>query len=251
MKNKKNPQVPEQAVSEQSAQSTVKSSSKKIPFAVSEAYKSIRTNLVTTLEKNNKKMIAISSPYASEGKSTTAINLSISFSQLNKKVLLIDADAHRPSVHTKMKLDNEIGLLNVLTGETSFSDAVKQYSPSLDVLTSGPLVSNPTELLHSDTLVDLLDDLRKQYDYILVDSPPVNLLSDAQIVAQRCDGMLMVARAGITTHDALRRALTNAKSLYIDVIGIILNGTDYGSKRYYSKYYRKYYNRYYNQYSKY
>ncbi|MBQ7725643.1 MAG: CpsD/CapB family tyrosine-protein kinase [Clostridia bacterium] len=207
--------------------------------------------MVTNLDKNNKKLIAFSSPFASEGKSTTAINLAISFAQLNKKVLLIDADAHRPTVHSKMKLKNESGLLTVLSGEISFEDAVQQYSPALDVLTSGALVSNPTELLHSNALVELFDKVRGEYDYILVDAPPVNLLSDAQIVAQRCDGMILLVRAGITTHDALRRALANAQSLYIDVLGIILNGTDYGSKRYYSKYYNRYYNRYYNKYGKY
>ena len=250
---KKNKTKPEdvQASPNNTEESVTKKPAKKIPFAVSEAYKSIRTNLVTNLPKGGKKIISISSPYASEGKSTTAINLSISLSQLNKKILLIDSDAHRPSIHTKLKLENEKGFLNVLTGEVPLDDAVQHYSDTLDVLTSGPLISNPTELLHSPALAELFDNIREKYEYILVDAPPINLLSDAQIVAQRCDGMIMIVRAGITTHDTLRRAINNAKSLYIDIIGIILNGTDYGGKRYYSKYYNKYYNHYYDKYAKY
>ena len=221
---------------------------KKIPFAVSEAYKSIRTNLVSMMQKDDKKIFAISSPNAAEGKSTTSVNIAISFAQLKKKVLLIDGDAHRPSIHIKMKLDNKAGFLDVLTGNCDFEDAVQHYNESLDVLPSGPLVSNPTELLSSDALGQFLDQMRLVYDCIFVDAPPVNILSDAQIVAQKCDGMLIVVRAGITTHDSLRRSLAITNSLYVNVLGLILNGSDYGTKRYYSRYYSKYYNRYYDRY---
>ena len=224
------------------------SQTKKIPFAVSEAYKSIRTNMVSMMQKENKKVFAISSPNAAEGKSTTSINIALSFSQLKKKVLLIDGDAHRPSIHLKMKLKNEVGFLGILTGETTKEEAIYHYNDFLDVVPSGPLVSNPTEVLSSDAFGQFLDQMRMVYDCIIIDAPPVNILSDAQIMGQKCDGMLLVVRAGITTHDSLRRSLAVANSLYVNVLGLILNGSDYGTKRYYSRYYSKYYNRYYDRY---
>ena len=244
------------SVSEATAQQTTSTASndtsqgkgKRIPFAVSEAYKSIRTNLVSMMQKENKKVFVISSPNAAEGKSTTSINVAISFSQLKKKVLLIDADAHRPSIHLKMRLNNDVGFLNILTGESTFEKAIHPYNDYLDILPAGPLVSNPTELLASDVFGQFLDQLRLRYDCIIIDAPPVNILSDAQIMAQKCDGMLLVVRAGITTHDSLRRSLAVASSLYVNVVGFILNGSDYGTKRYYSRYYSKYYNRYYDRY---
>ena len=229
-------------------QKNAQAKARKIPFAVSEAYKSIRTNLVSMMQKENKKVFVVSSPNAAEGKSTTSINIAISFSQLKKKVLLIDADAHRPSIHLKMKIENDTGFMNVLTGDTAYEDALHAYNDNLDILPSGPLVSNPTEVLSSDVFGQFLDQMRLKYDCIIIDAPPVNILSDAQIMGQKCDGMLLVVRAGITTHDSLRRALAVASSLYVNVVGLILNGSDYGTKRYYSRYYSKYYNRYYDRY---
>ena len=217
---------------------------KKIPFAVSEAYKSIRTNLISIMEKTGKKVLAISSPNAAEGKSTTSINIAISFSQLNKKVLLVDADAHHPSIHNKLKLQNLQGFLTVMTGESTIKEVSHHYNDTLDILTSGPLVSNPTELLSSDAFTAFLDTAKQQYDVIIFDVPPVNILSDAQIVAQKCDGMILIVRAGVTTHDALARSLSIAKSLSIDITGLVLNGSDFGTKRYYSRYYNKYYGHY-------
>lgn len=226
-------------------------SKSKIPFAVSEAYKSIRTNLVTMLKNDDNKVIAISSPSASEGKSTTSVNIAISFSQLNKKVLLVDADAHRPSIHIKCKYSNDKGFLSILTGNSTFEESVNHFNPYLDVLTSGPLVSNPTELLSTSNFDEFLEEMKERYEYVIFDSPPVNLLSDAPIVAQKCTGIIMIVRAGITTHEALKHAISNLKNLEINILGLVLNGSSYGSKKYYSKYYKKYYDKYYNKYGNY
>lgn len=122
---------------------------KKVPFAVSEAYKNIRTNLVSILARQGNKVIAVSSPNASEGKSTTAINTAISLSQLNKKVILIDADAHRPSLHSKLRLDNKNGLMDVINGITDIDGTVKKYNTYLDILTVGNIPQNPTEVFDS------------------------------------------------------------------------------------------------------
>ena len=196
---------------------------KKVPFAVAEAYKSIRTNLISLLEKDGKKVIVISSPNASEGKSTTSINTAISLSQLNKKVLLIDADAHRPSVHHKLKLDNSVGLMELIAGTAEPDNAEMFSTPEFD---------------------ELLKLFREKYDCIILDAPPVNVLSDALVMGQKADGMVLIIRAGVTTHENLRRALSSAEVLDIDILGLILNGSDYGTKRYYKKYYRSYNGKY-------
>ena len=192
---------------------------KKVPFAVSEAYKNIRTNLVSILARQGNKVIAVSSPNASEGKSTTAINTAISLSQLNKKVILIDADAHRPSLHNKLRLDNKNGLMDVINGITDIDATVKKYNTYFDFF---------------------LTAAKEKYDYVIIDTPPVNLLSDASIISQKCDGLVLVVRAGITTHSMLKRSLSALKMLDINIIGIILNGTGNTSKRYYKDYYKAY-----------
>ena len=213
---------------------------KKVPFAVSEAYKNIRTNLVSILARQGNKVIAVSSPNASEGKSTTAINTAISLSQLNKKVILIDADAHRPSLHSKLRLDNKNGLMDVINGITDIDGTVKKYNTYLDILTVGNIPQNPTEVFDSVGFDGFLTAAKEKYDYVIIDTPPVNLLSDASVISQKCDGLVLVVRAGITTHSMLKRSLSALKMLNINIIGIILNCTGNTSKRYYKDYYKAY-----------
>lgn len=213
---------------------------KKVPFSVSEAYKNIRTNLVSILARQGNKVIAVSSPNASEGKSTTAINTAISLSQLNKKVILIDADAHRPSLHSKLRLDNKNGLMDVINGITDIDGTVKKYNTYLDILTVGNIPQNPTEVFDSVGFDGFLTAAKEKYDYVIIDTPPVNLLSDASVISQKCDGLVLVVRAGITTHSMLKRSLSALKMLNINIIGIILNSTGNTSKRYYKDYYKAY-----------
>ena len=186
---------------------------KKVPFAVSEAYKNIRTNLVSILARQGNKVIAVSSPDASEGKSTTAINTAISLSQLNKKVILIDADAHRPSLYSKLRLDNKNGLMDVINGITDIDCTVTKYNTYLDLLTVGNIPQNPTEVFDSVGFDGFLTAAKEKYDYVIIDTPPVNLLSDASIISQKCDGLVLVVRAGITTHSMLKRTLSALKCL--------------------------------------
>lgn len=213
---------------------------KKVPFSVSEAYKTIRTNLISVLRKKNSKIAVISSPDASEGKSTTSINVAISLSQINKKVLLIDADVHRPSIHNKLRMKNDDGLMNVINGVSAFGEAVKHYNSYLDILTTGPIPQNATEVFSDVSFDALIDELKEEYDYIIIDTPPVNLLSDPLVIAEKCGGMVLVVRSGITKHEALRRAVSSAKQLDINIIGIILNGSDYSKNKYQKKYYSSY-----------
>ncbi len=211
---------------------------KKVPFAVSEAYKSIRTNLTSILEKQKGSIVAFSSPGAAEGKSTTSLNTAISLSQLNRRVLLIDADAHRPSLHVRLRMPNDMGLMSVLTGLNTFDEAVKSYNPYLDVLTAGPLLKNSTEVLSSPEFERFVDETRPKYDYVVFDTPPVNVLSDPLVVAKKCDGLVLVVRSNVTTFDAVRKVIDSAEMLNINILGVIINGTELSRKGYYNGYYK-------------
>ena len=203
----------------------------KVPFSIVEAYKSLRVHLISLLENYNGKIIAISSPNASEGKTTTAINTAITFSHLNKKVIIVDTDSRRPSVHQKLKLTNDIGCLDIITDKVSLEDAVKHHNEYLDVLTVGS-ASNSAELFSSAGFDKLLLELRDKYDYIIVDTPPVNLVSDSLVVSQKCDGLLLVIRTGVTTYNTFNEALANIKKLGIKLFGTVMNGVGADSGKY-------------------
>lgn len=208
----------------------------KVPFAVAEAYKSIRTNLMFLLTKKVGNVITVSGSDISEGKSTTAVNLAVAFSQLGDKVLLVDADLRRSSVHKKTKLENTVGLSDILGGFAEFSDAVKSVNPCLDVLTSGHSAPNPSELLGSARYESLIRELGEKYNYIIVDTPPVNVVSDALIVAPKSDGVVLVVRDKFTMSDALKKAIEAFEFANIKVLGAIMNAAGSRNRKYYKKY---------------
>lgn len=214
------------------------SSNKKVPFAVIEAYKTIRTNLIFSLPQEGCRSFVISSSVPGEGKSTTAVNIAVAFSQLGKKVLLIDADLRRPSIHKKLKLINTKGLCSVLSGSASFDDCVQRSNNHLDVLTSGPLPSNPIELIESMALTELLTFLQERYDYIVFDSTPINIVSDAISLAPKTDGLVLLVLEGVTRRDDIHHALSACRFANINVLGAVLNCVDTKNSRKYS--YRKY-----------
>lgn len=210
---------------------------KHAPFAVVEAYKKIRTNLKFLLAKNDGGVITFSSADEAEGKSTTSINMAIAFSQLGGKILLLDADMRRPSVNKKLKIENNDGLSNIIAGLSDFEKAVYQYNSNLDILTSGPTPPNPSELLSSASFDRLLESCKNEYDYIIIDTPPINAVSDALVVAPKTDGLLLVVRAGYTRRDSLKQTIGAAEFANINILGAIMNGYDSSEKNYK---YRKY-----------
>ncbi len=220
----------------------------KAPFAVVEAYKNIRVHLISNLAKTGGKSVVVSSPFASDGKSTTTINLAVTLSQLGKKVVLLDADSRRGTIHKKMKLTNEFGLMDILNGTKSFEEVIINHNKHLDIITYGSNANNPSELLSSDAFSDLLAKLEGNYDYVIIDTPPFNVVSDALVISQKCAGLVLVARSGITAYAAFSKALDTAKSLNINIIGTVINGIGAADNKYgkygkygkYSKYYYKY-----------
>lgn len=222
-------------------------SQSKVPFAVVEAYKTTRIHLISALQKINGKVVAVSSSNAAEGKSTTAVNIAIALSQLNKKVVIIDADSRRSTIHKKLKLENELGCLDIISKTATIDQCIKKYNDNLDVITSGTQTANPSESFSTDSFEEMLIDLRNLYDYVIIDTPPINLVSDALVISQKCDGLLLIVRANITTYEAFNHSKTNAEELNINILGVIINGTDSEKTYKYSRYgkYGKYgYSRY-------
>lgn len=224
-----------------------------VPFSSREDYKRLRTNICSSLPADGEsKVLAVTSAQPSDGKSLTAINLAYSLAQMpDRSVLLIDCDMRRPSVALKLGLLQSPGLSNLLSGEKGIGDMVKNtYTPSdgsrpFDVLPSGGIVSNPSELLASNHMIRLLENLRKHYDFILLDLPPVGAVTDAQVAAGLADGMLIVVRESCCSLPVMDECLTQLKIANAKIQGFILNGSTETASRGYR--YKKY-NRYGKQY---
>lgn len=213
-------------------------------FAVVESYKMIRTNLLFLLSQSNEKSITVSSSVAGEGKSTSAINIAVAFSQLGCRVLLIDADMRKPSVHKKLRLSNEKGLSSILVGFSQLEESVNTINPNFDVITAGPTPPNPSELLGSDQMTTLLDRLESIYDYIIIDTPPINIVPDALVVAPNTSGIVFVVQDFITPHGQFQKALNSIEFAGVRMLGVILNGSSGGSTKKYRYRYRYRYGSY-------
>lgn len=213
--------------------------SKSSSFSVQEAYKTLRTNVRFFLRSKGCKRISITSASAGEGKSITLLNLAISMAEDGQKVLLIDADMRRPALARLLVEKAAPGLSNVLAGLVGIDEAVrKDLYPNLDVLFSGDVPPNPSELLGSDKMREIIQSMSEHYDYILVDTPPINLVSDASIVTHLLDGVLLLVRQGHSKKENVKRAVENLELTGIKPLGFVLNGVNLNAgKRYGYGYY--------------
>ncbi|MED1228935.1 CpsD/CapB family tyrosine-protein kinase [Bacillus nakamurai] len=172
----------------------------------SEQYRTIRTNIEFSSIDTEVKSLIITSAGPEEGKSTTAANLAVVFAQQGKKVLLVDADLRKPTVHFTFKLDNGIGLTSLLLKQMPFKEAVlPSGEANLDILTSGPIPPNPAELLSTKTMKDVLAEARAIYDKVIVDTPPVLAAADTKILGSYTDGSIMVISSGKPTKKKQQR----------------------------------------------
>jgi len=213
---------------------------------ISEAYRSLRTNIQFSDIDNPKRVILMTSSATKEGKSTTCVNLAITFAQTGSRVLLVDSDLRRPTLHNFFNVDKMYGLSNVLIGSLAFNDVIKRTEvENLDVITAGDIPPNPAEMVASERMKAFLDEARGRYDVVLLDSPPVVAVTDAAILTTRADATIIVVSSGMTGRSELKRALALIKSVGSNVLGIVLNGLDikkmYGSYYYYFHYYQYYY----------
>lgn len=229
-----------------------KADSKKIlrsnsPFAVKEAYNAIRTNLMFTQQGEKCPIFVVTSPTANNGKTINSINLAISFAQMGKKTLLIDADMRNPTIHRMFSISAKNGLSEILAGITDNISVSKTDIENLSVLTAGKIPPNPAELLASSRMDKLLDFVKEHYDCVFIDTPPVNIVTDSTLFAQKVTGYIIIVKTDTTnTHD-VRSVVSNLTNINANILGFILNDVNSEKKKYYSYYKRNYnYNYSYN-----
>ncbi|MDN4523942.1 CpsD/CapB family tyrosine-protein kinase [Fictibacillus fluitans] len=204
---------------------------------VSEQYRSIRTNIQFSAIDTRLQTILVTSSVSGEGKSTTVANLGVVLAQQGKRVLLIDGDLRKPTVHYTFMVSNIHGLTNVLTRQTSLEGAVvKTDVDGLDVLTSGPIPPNPSELLNSKAMEVLMEEAMSKYDYVLFDSPPVLAVTDAQVLANRCDGVVLVTSSGKTEKEAAMKGKELLDHAQAKILGVVLNQKEANENSYYYYY---------------
>ena len=215
---------------------------------MAESYRALRTSLLLSNLGAPPKVIMVTSALPQEGKTTTSINCAVVLAQKGIRVLLIDADLRRPSIHKTLGMGPRSGLSNVLTGSATLQQAITRSPtlPNLDVLPAGTPPPNPAELLASSNMRDVLQELRGQYDHIVVDTPPTLSVTDAVVLSPRADAIVLVIRSGQTTKQALRRSRDILMQVNAKVSGVLLNAVDLSSPDYYYYYeYQGKYARYY------
>jgi succinoglycan biosynthesis transport protein ExoP len=212
-------------------------------FLITEAYKELRTNLRYSLSREGCKRILINSPIPQDGKSTVSKNLSVSIAQTGAKVLLIDCDMRKGRLHRLFNTNNYPGLSELLIGLVKEEEAIQRTGyDNLQIISMGQMPPNPTELLSDGRMEEVLNSIEHKYDYIIIDSPPINVVSDALSLIKLVDGVVLVVRENFTTHGNIANAIAKLRFVEANIMGFVLNGVSVKrrSKPDY-KYYRNYY----------
>lgn len=214
----------------------------KLSFAASEAYKLLRTNVEFSIPDEKKcRIIGITSGLRGEGKTTTAINLSYSLAQSGKRVLLLEADMRLPTISKRVGLTRTPGLSNLLAGLCTGAEVLQESKllPNFYVTTAGDIPPNPSELLGSEQMAVSVKALAQNFDFIILDLPPVNVVSDALVVSKLIHGMIVVVRQGSSSRQSVAEAMRHLKFLEAKVLGFVMTGADEQHKRY-KRYGKKY-----------
>ena len=217
--------------------------SDKSKFAIVESYKSARSNIMFSLSADDDKLFAVTSYSKGEGKSTVSANLAISFSKMEKKVLLVDCDLRRPNIHNIFKIENQAGLSNVISKMVEFEEVIhRNVLPNLDILPSGTIPPNPSELLCSPKFTNLVKKLYEEYDYIIFDTPPIGVVADALLLKDLLAGFVVVLRERSTTHGDVQNIMDSMKLADAKILGFVKVGCTSNKKRsrrgyYYYQYY--------------
>jgi len=206
---------------------------------IAEQFRTIRTNIKFSVPDTQLKTILVTSSTPGEGKSTNAANLGVVFAQEGKKVLIVDADMRKPTLHHTFGIFNTVGLSTVLSKQDEFNSAI-QETPivGLFVLPSGPFPPNPAELLSSKSFDAFLKEMKKDYDIIIFDAPPLLSVSDAQVLSNQCDGTLLIIHSAVAEKEDVLKAQSILTSSQAKVLGVVLNNYKMPKNR---KYYYQYY----------
>ena len=209
------------------------------PMAVvSEQFKTIRTNINFSTPDKDLKTMVITSSIPGEGKSTVSSNVAVVFSQEGKRVLLVDADMRKPTVHHTFAITNTCGLANVLTRQATIDEVIQESGvEGLQIMTCGPIPPNPAELLASQMMTTVMNDLVSRYDVVIFDAPPILSVTDSQILANKCDGTLLVVNTGVTEKAAVVKAKELLTVSQAKILGVVLNNFKLDRDDYYYQYY--------------
>ncbi|AJY75707.1 CpsD/CapB family tyrosine-protein kinase [Paenibacillus beijingensis] len=206
---------------------------------ISEAYRTLRTNIQFSSIDNKINVLMVASAQSGEGKSTTVSNLAVTYAQEGKKVLLIDADLRKPTMHRIFGLSNRVGLTSVITGQIRPSDAIQSTEViNLSLLPSGTIPPNPAELLASQKMKAFVNEMKGAYDMVIFDTPPVLAVADSLIVSSVCDGVVIVVQEGRVKRELVRKAKESLERVNAKLIGVVLNNVKKSKDGYYY-YYRE------------
>ena len=218
------------------------------PFVFNEAFNTLRANLRFAAIDGGVKKIIVTSAIEGEGKTTVAINLAICLGQISKRVLLVDTDLRKPKVHRylKIKRNKMIGVTSALAGvQPIHENIVSLEEYGIHVLPCGPVVPNPTELLQSKAMSNMVNELAQSYEYVIFDSPPVSIVSDAAVLSRLAEGVIFVLRQGYTPQDAALAARKSLQNVQAHVLGCVINSfSGEKSNRFNSSYYYRQYSSY-------
>ncbi|GAB0167083.1 CpsD/CapB family tyrosine-protein kinase [Lysinibacillus sp. CTST325] len=201
---------------------------------ISEQFRTMRTNIRFSLPDQEIKSLLVTSSIPGEGKSTNAANLGVVFAQEGKRVIIIDADMRKPTLHHTFSTFNTDGLSDVLTRQKVYFNVIQKTSvEELSIIPSGPLPPNPVDLLSSNTMEILMQDLRKDYDIIILDAPPLLSVSDAQILSNKCDGTILVVNMDLVQKVDVLKAKAALVSSKAQILGVVLNNIKTPKNHYY------------------
>ncbi len=213
---------------------------------VAEAFRTLRTNIQFSNIDKNIKTITITSSGPAEGKSTVITNLAVTMAKGNKKVLLIDADFRKPRLNAFFGLSRHIGVTNVLAEDIEYKEVVQQTDiENLDFLASGPIPPNPSELLGSNKMKEFVQKVKEDYDIVLIDAPPVGLVTDAAVLSTIVDGTILVCAVGQANIQAARNAKLLLEKVNANILGVVMNKVPVKGGGYYKYHYYQYHNAYY------
>ncbi len=209
---------------------------------VDEAFITLRTNIQFSEIDRKIKTIVITSADPSDGKTSVAVRLARSFASNNNRVLLVDCDLRNPSVGKIAEIENNVGLTNILVARSDYQSTIvnEEDSPNLDIILTGPIPPNPAELLGTQAMKNLVDEISKHYDYIIFDTPPVGIISDAAILSTITDGVILVMAQNSTDKSDIQRAINRVVHVGGKILGGVLNKVDVTSKRGAKNYYNYY-----------
>jgi len=208
----------------------------------SEAYRGIRTNILFSSADSEPQVLLVSSAGPQEGKTMTSANLAITMAQAGSRVALIDCDLRRPKIHQVFNISRDQGMSNILVGKLDVKEALQQAAiPNLFVIPSGPVPPNPSEILGSSRMQELIAGLRQNFDRVLIDSPPITAVTDAAVLTRSIDGAVLVIRSNDKSRELVRDSLEKLRSVDAPILGAVLNGVDTSKNSYYYYQYAYYY----------